>query len=95
MPAPGDAITWQEAAAILGVGIRKIGVLVAQGELSRGPRWAHRQLSRARWSRWRCTAGTPRKAGPDSYWLGTKGAAQMLGVNRARVRSKYSSTVNG
>jgi hypothetical protein len=31
---PGDEVTWQEAAAILGVGIRRVGVLVAQGELA-------------------------------------------------------------
>jgi hypothetical protein len=47
MPEPGDAVMWKEAATILGVGMRTVGQLVAKGELSRGPRWAHRQLSRA------------------------------------------------
>jgi excisionase family DNA binding protein len=44
----------------------------------------------------------PRTAEPDSYWLGTKEAAQLLGVNRARVRqlvaaglSPFEQTAHG
>jgi excisionase family DNA binding protein len=33
----------------------------------------------------------PRTAAPDSYWLGTKEAAQQLGVNRARVRQRVAA----
>jgi excisionase family DNA binding protein len=86
MPTPGDEVTWREAAAILGVGVRRLGVLVASGELSRGPRWQHRQLSRLEVEALALRRWNPRKASPDAYWLGTKEAAQLLGVNRARVR---------
>jgi excisionase family DNA binding protein len=61
-------------------------VLVANGELSRGPRWAHRQLSRAEVEALALRRWNPRTAAPDSYWLGTKEAAELLAVNRARVR---------
>ena len=47
MPEPGDAITWREAASILGVGSRRAAQLIANGQLTRGPRLAHRQLSRS------------------------------------------------
>jgi hypothetical protein len=47
MAEPGDEITWREACAILGVGMRRVGQLIARGELSRGRRWQHRQLPRA------------------------------------------------
>jgi hypothetical protein len=40
-------VTWREAGGILGVSMRRIGALVANGELTRGPRWQHRQLSRS------------------------------------------------
>jgi hypothetical protein len=31
MPEPGDEVTWQEAADILGVGVRRVGQLIATG----------------------------------------------------------------
>jgi hypothetical protein len=66
--------------------MRRVGQLVANGDLTRGPRWAHRQLSRAEVKALALRRWNPRKASPNSYWLGTKEAAQLLGVNRARVR---------
>jgi hypothetical protein len=86
MHTPGDAITWREAASILGVGMRRVGALVANGELSRGPRWAHRQLSRAEVEALALRRWKPRTVARGAYWLGTKDAAQVPGVNRARVR---------
>ncbi|MBA2559889.1 MAG: hypothetical protein H0V07_08375 [Propionibacteriales bacterium] len=47
MPEPGDAITWREAARVLGVGMRRVGQVITKGELTRGPRWQQRQLSRS------------------------------------------------
>jgi hypothetical protein len=46
MPEPGDAITWREAGQILGRSLSAVARLVAAGELSKGPRREHRQLSR-------------------------------------------------
>jgi excisionase family DNA binding protein len=86
MPEPGDAIAWREAGAILGVGMRQVGKLVAKGQLSRGPRWQHRQLSRVEVEALALRRWNPRTAGPNSYWLGTREAAELLGVYRARVR---------
>jgi excisionase family DNA binding protein len=71
---------------MLGVGMRRVGQIVAKGDLTKGPRWQHRQLSRAEVEQLALRRWNPRKAGPDSYWLGTKEAAELLGVNRARVR---------
>jgi excisionase family DNA binding protein len=85
MPDAGDAITWREAGAIFGVGMRQVGKLVAKGQLTRGPRW-HRQLSRVEVEALALRRWNPRTAGPNSYWLGTREAAELLGVNRARVR---------
>jgi hypothetical protein len=48
MPEPGDAVTWREAAAILDVGIRTVGVLVAQGGALGVNRARVRQLVRRR-----------------------------------------------
>ena len=84
MPEPGDAVTWQEAARILDRSMTTVARLVAAGELVKGPRWQHRQLSRrdverlslARWS------GV---TGDDSYWVTVRQAAAILGVNRSRV----------
>jgi hypothetical protein len=53
MPDPGDAVTWREAGAILGAGMWRVGALIAKGQLARGPRWQHRQLSRAEYPRQR------------------------------------------
>ena len=72
MPDPGDAITWREAAGILGVGMRRVAQLIARGELKAGPRWAHRQLSRTEVEQLALRRWNPRPAAPDSYWLGTK-----------------------
>jgi hypothetical protein len=69
MPEPGDAITWREACSLLGVGMRRVGQLIAGGELTRGPRWQHRQLSRAEVEQLALRRWNPRTAGPDSYWL--------------------------
>jgi excisionase family DNA binding protein len=86
MATPVDGVTWANAAGILGVGLRTVGKLVARGELTRGPRWQYRQLSRVEVEALALRRWNPRTASPDSYWLGTKEAAELLGVNRARVR---------
>jgi hypothetical protein len=83
MPEPGDAVTWQEAAHILDRSLSTVARLVAAGELTKGPRWEHRQLSRreverlslARWDG--VTSG-------ESYWVTMRQAAPILGVNRSR-----------
>jgi excisionase family DNA binding protein len=86
MPTPGDAITWRAAATILGIGMRRVGALVAERHLTRGQRWQHRQLSRSEVEQLALRRWNPRTAATNFYWLGTKEAAQLLGVNRARVR---------
>jgi hypothetical protein len=86
MPEPGDEVTLREAASILGVGLERVGALVAEGQLTRGARWQHRQLSRAEVEQLALRRSNPPKAGPASYWLGTREAARLLGVNTARVR---------
>jgi hypothetical protein len=67
MPQPGDANTWREAAAILGVGMRRVGALIANGELAKGKRWQHRQLSRTEVEALALRRWDPRTAAPDSY----------------------------
>ena len=57
----------------------------AGGELTRGPRWQHRQLSRVEVEALASRRWNPRTAAPDSYWLGTKEAAQQLGVTRPTI----------
>jgi hypothetical protein len=79
MPEPGDAITWREAGAILGVGLRRVAQLIANGQLTRGPRWQHRQLSSSEVEALALRRWNPRSAAPDSYWLGTKEARSSLG----------------
>jgi excisionase family DNA binding protein len=59
---------------------------VETGQLARGPRWQHRQLSRSEVELLALRRWNPRTAATNFYWLGTKEAAQLLGVNRARVR---------
>jgi hypothetical protein len=101
MPEPGDAITWQEAAHILDRSLSTAGRLVAAGELPKGPRSEHQQLSRlhveqlslARWD------GV---TSDDSYWVTMRQAAPVLGVNRSRVgqlvdagRIPYETTPTG
>jgi hypothetical protein len=66
----------REAAATLGVGMRRIGQLIANGELRAGPDWAHRQLSRLEVETLALRRWNPRRAGADSYWLGTREAAE-------------------
>ena len=89
MAEPGDEVTWREAAAILGVGTRTVGKLVAKGELSRGPRWQHRQLSRAEVEALALRRWNPRAARPDPYWLGTKEAAELLGSTGPECGSSW------
>ena len=87
MPEPGDAITWQEAARILDRSMTTLARLVAAGELSKGPRWEHRQLSRRdveRLSLARCQPAESVRE--DAYWVTTRRAAELLGVNGSRVR---------
>jgi hypothetical protein len=72
MPMPGDEVTWREAGGILGVSVRRIGALVTNGELTRGPRWQHRQLSRSEVEALALRRWNPRTAGDNSDWLGTK-----------------------
>jgi hypothetical protein len=72
MPTPGDEVTWREAAAILGGGLRTVGKLVANGGLTRGARWQHRQLSRTEVEALALRRWNPRTAGDNSDWLGTK-----------------------
>ena len=103
MPEPGDAVTWQEAARILDRSMSTVARLVAAGELSKGARWEHCQLSRsdveqlslARWQ----PAESVRE---DAYWVTTLRAAAILGVHRSRVRQlavtgriPYETTPNG
>ena len=87
MPEPGDAVTWQKAARILDRSMTTVARLVAAGELPKGPRWEHRQLSRrdverlslARWQPAESVRG-------DAYWVTTHRAAELLGVHGSRVR---------
>jgi excisionase family DNA binding protein len=86
MPAPGDAITWREACAVLGCSMRTLARLIDAGELSRGPRWQHRQLSRADVEALALRRWDPYASKPGTYWVGTKDAAVILGVHGSRVR---------
>ena len=87
MPEPGDAITWQEAARILDRSMTTLARLVAAGELSKGPRWEHRQLSRRDVERLSLARWQPAESvREDAYWVTTRRAAELLGVNGSRVR---------
>jgi len=87
MPEPGDAITWREAARILNRSITTIARLVAAGELSKGPRWEHRQLSRRVVERLSLARWQPAESvREDAYWVTTHRAAELLGVHGSRVR---------
>lgn len=87
MPGPGDAITWRQAAQILGCSVSTVARLVRAGELSRGPAWAHRQLSRPQVEAVALARYHPRRsAGRDPYWLTSAQAARTLGVSPGRVR---------
>jgi hypothetical protein len=66
--------------------MRRVARPSPTAKLARGPRWQHRQLSRCEVEALALRRLNPRTAAPDSYWVGTKEAAQLLGVNRARVR---------
>ena len=86
-PAPGDGITYAEAAGILGCAVSTVQQLVQRGELTpSGQPHSYRRLSRteAEWlalARWR-----PRRPTVSLYWADTAQAAGMLGVTPGRVR---------
>jgi excisionase family DNA binding protein len=87
MPEPGDAVTWQEAARILDRSMTTVARLVAAGELPKGPRWEHRQLSRRDVERLSLARWQPAESvREDAYWVTTHRAAALLGVNGSRVR---------
>jgi hypothetical protein len=85
MPEPGDAITWREAGRILDRSISTLARLVASGELTRGERWEHRQLSRRDVERLSLARWQPAKSVREgAYWVTTHRAAELLGVNGSR-----------
>ncbi len=86
--APIDAVTLHEAARILGVARSTVQEWVIAGRLStRGTSGAHRRLSRADVEAlalelydWRSHADDP-----ESYWLNSHQAADLLGISRQRL----------
>ena len=87
MPEPGNAVTWQEAARVLGRSMTTVARLVAAGELAKGPRWQHRQLSRRDVGRLSLVRWQPAESvREDAYWVTTHRAAELLGVTDSRVR---------
>jgi excisionase family DNA binding protein len=88
MRRPVDAVTLAEAAEILGTSVSSVRRHVLAGRLRAGRRrYKHRSLSRADVEAlaasvydWRGHAHHP-----DSYWLTGQRAADLYGVNRARL----------
>jgi excisionase family DNA binding protein len=86
MVGPGNGVTLEEAAHILGVARSTVRRLILTGELTREGRYTHRGLDRDQveelaMRRWRRHRPPP----ADSYWITTKQAAAMLGVSHTRV----------
>jgi excisionase family DNA binding protein len=88
MVAPGNGVTLEEAAHILGVSRSTVRRLILTGELDQEGRYTHRGLDRDQvedlaMRRWRRRRDHPPSAG--SYWVTTSQAAAELGVSHARV----------
>jgi excisionase family DNA binding protein len=88
MVAPGNGVTLEEAAHILGVARSTVQRLTRTGELAHEGRYTHRGLDRDQveglaMRRWRRRRDRPPPAG--SYWMTTGQAAGLLGVSHARV----------
>lgn len=80
-----DGVTYAAAAAILGVSVRSVWRLVESGDLrTHGPRHARRRLSRAEVEA--VAVARHRRNRSGGYFIATEQAAQLLGVNRSRVR---------
>ena len=101
MPEPGDAVTWQEAARILDRSLSTVARLVAGGELTKGARWEHRQLSRRDVERL-ALARSDGVTSVASYLVTRRQAAPILGVIHSRVgqlvdddRIPYKTTPSG
>lgn len=88
--ASADGITFEQAAAILGCSTSQVLRYAVEGRLAGGDephrRWEHRWISRAATEElarevydWR------KRQGDDSYWVTGKRAADILGVNVARL----------
>ena len=78
--------------------------LVAAGELTKGPRWEHRQLGRREVEQLSLARWWPAESVRDDayYWVPIHRAAELLGVNRSRVlqltgegRIPYETTPSG
>lgn len=85
---PIDGITLAEAAYILGSSTSAVRRLILAGRLSHGRRYEHRCISRSEVEAlatelydWRKHLQTP-----ESYWLTGQRAAEVLGVNTARLK---------
>jgi excisionase family DNA binding protein len=86
MVAPGNGVTLEEAAHILGVARSTVRRLIVAGELDREGRYTHRgldrdQVERLAMRRWRRRPDHP----AGSYWMTTGQVAAELGVSHARV----------
>jgi excisionase family DNA binding protein len=88
MVAPGNGVTLEEAAHILGVARSTVRRLIVAGELERQGRYTHRgldrdEVERLAMRRWRRRRDLPPAGG--SYWMTTGQVAAELGVSHARV----------
>jgi excisionase family DNA binding protein len=88
MRRPVDPVTLAEAAAVLGCSVSSVRRHVAAGRLRPGRRrYKHRALSRADVEALAAAVYDWRRHvdDPDSYWLTGQRAADVYGVNRARL----------
>ena len=82
-----NAITRDEAAAILAVHVATVDRLIRHGGLSRGRKYATAQLSRTEVEQVALTTRPARQLvdGDDSYWLTRSGAAVLLQRSEVHV----------